>query len=72
MITIYCRVFKDYVGDNVVPRKRVVKQSSGVYTITVPKSVVESHNWQEAEFDLQVTENKIILTKVKNKNRPRS
>jgi hypothetical protein len=42
-------------------RKRIVKQSSGVFTITIPKSVVESHNWQDAEFDLKIEENKIVL-----------
>jgi antitoxin component of MazEF toxin-antitoxin module len=65
MITIYSHVFKDYVGGNVVARRRIVRQGSGVYTITIPKSIVEAHRWQDTEFELEVNENRIILTPVK-------
>jgi bifunctional DNA-binding transcriptional regulator/antitoxin component of YhaV-PrlF toxin-antitoxin module len=49
--------------------RRVVKQASGVYTITIPKSIVEAHGWENAEFILEIDGDRIILTKTRNKNK---
>ena len=44
-------------------KKKLVKQGSGVYTITIPKNIVEINEWENAEFKLEIVKNKIILTK---------
>jgi len=52
-----------------VVRRKLVRQPSGVYTVTIPKSIVESHKWENTEFELEVVEDRIVLTKSRNKSR---
>ncbi|MHA1677553.1 MAG: hypothetical protein ACTSW3_02100 [Promethearchaeota archaeon] len=47
--------------------KKIVKQSSGVYTITIPKGIIESKGWENAEFKIKLTNNQIILTKLEKR-----
>lgn len=35
------------------------------YRLTLPKSVIESHGWQNSSFDLEIKEGKIVLTPIK-------
>lgn len=44
--------------------RKVVKQPSGVYTITIPKDVIEAKGWEEAKFKVKLKKNKIILKRV--------
>jgi hypothetical protein len=52
-----------------VIKKKLVKQGSGIYTITVPKDIVEAKGWESAEFKIELTANQIILTKLNEKKR---
>ncbi|MGV9206063.1 MAG: hypothetical protein ACOC44_18810 [Promethearchaeia archaeon] len=49
-----------------MPVRKVVKQSSGVYTITIPKDIIESKKWENAKFDIKLENGKIILEKVED------
>ncbi len=44
--------------------KKFTKQKSGVYTLTVPKNIVEAKGWQNAEMKLEIKGDKIVLTKI--------
>ncbi len=46
---------------------KLVKQGSGVYTITIPKAIVEAHSLYGSDFNLEISGTKIILTKGSNK-----
>jgi hypothetical protein len=43
--------------------RKIVKQGSGVYTITLPKALVESMRWENEEFELELKPDRIILKK---------
>jgi hypothetical protein len=45
--------------------RKVVRQASGVYTITLPKQIIEAKGWEGATFRVEVSGNRIILTEVK-------
>ena len=46
-------------------KRKIVKQPSGVYTITIPKSIVEANKLQECEFEVFIEGNNIILKQIK-------
>lgn len=50
-------------------KKKLVKQGSGIYTITIPKDIVETRGWENAEFKIQLTTNGIVLTKLNEKKK---
>lgn len=43
--------------------RKIVKQSSGVYTVTLPKDIIESKGWQNGEFEIRLKDDKIVLEK---------
>ena len=43
--------------------KKIVKQGSGVYTITIPKDIVEAKKWENAEFELELKNDRLIFKK---------
>jgi len=43
--------------------RKVVKQSSGVYTITLPKNIIEAKGWEDAKFTIELDNDTIILKK---------
>ena len=45
-------------------KRKVVKQPSGVYTITIPKDIIESKDWDNAQFKIKLKDEKIILEKI--------
>jgi len=45
--------------------RKVVRQASGVYTITLPKQIIEARGWEGATFKVEASGNRIILTEVK-------
>jgi hypothetical protein len=45
-------------------KRKLVRQSSGVYTITLPKDIIEAKGWSNAEFDIELENEKIILKKI--------
>lgn len=47
-------------------KRKIVKQPSGVYTITIPKSIVEANKLQESEFEIFVKGDEIILKRILN------
>jgi hypothetical protein len=47
-----------------VIKKKLIKQLSGVYTLTIPKDIVEAKGWENAEFKVELKGEKIILTKL--------
>lgn len=47
-----------------LPERKLVKQPSGVYTITIPKDIVESKDWEDAEFIIKLKDDRIVLEKV--------
>ena len=53
-----------YVGGYVVIIKKLTKQASGVYTLTIPKDIVEAKGWENSEIKIELKGDKIILTKV--------
>lgn len=57
--------YKSYVGVYAVLRIKLVKQGSGVYTVTIPKAVIEANRWENSEFDLEVKNGNIILRRIK-------
>ena len=40
---------------------KLVKQGSGVYTVTIPKAIVEANKWESSEFDLELKNGNILL-----------
>jgi len=46
-----------------VVKIKLVKQGSGVYTVTIPKAIVEANKWENSEFDLELKNGNIILRK---------
>jgi len=46
-------------------KRKLVKQPSGVYTITIPKSIVEANKLEGCEFEIFVKNSTIILKKAK-------
>lgn len=44
-------------------KRKVVKQKSGVYTITLPKAIIDAMGWGDAEFEIELKRDKIILKK---------
>jgi hypothetical protein len=44
--------------------KKLIRQKSGVYTLTIPKNIVEAKGWQTAEMKLEIKGDKIILSKI--------
>lgn len=48
-------------------KRKIVRQSSGVYTITIPKSIVEANKLQGIEFEIFVNRDEIILKRVSNR-----
>jgi len=44
--------------------RKIVKQASGVYTVTIPKNIIESKGWEDVEFEVKLNDEKIILKKV--------
>jgi len=48
-------------------RRKIVRQPSGVYTITIPKSIIEANKLQESEFEIFIKDDEIILKLISNK-----
>jgi antitoxin component of MazEF toxin-antitoxin module len=46
-------------------KRKLVKQASGVYTVTIPKGVVEANKLQDAEFEIDVSKDRIVLKRVR-------
>jgi len=44
-------------------KRKVVRQASGVYTITLPKAIIDAMGWEDAEFEIELKKDKIILKK---------
>jgi len=47
-----------------VIKRKLVKQPSGVYTLTIPKNIVEAKGWENGDFKIELKGDKIILTKI--------
>jgi hypothetical protein len=45
-------------------KRKIVKQGSGVYTITLPKALVESMGWENKEFEVTLKPDRIVFKKV--------
>lgn len=45
-------------------KRKLTKQPSGVYTLTIPKNIVEAKGWEGAIFRIELKGDKMILTKV--------
>jgi hypothetical protein len=45
--------------------RKVVRQASGVYTITLPKQIIEAKGWEGATFRVEVSGDRIVLTRVR-------
>jgi hypothetical protein len=59
------RIFKYInVGGYVVIKKKLIKQLSGVYTLTIPKDIVEAKGWENSEIKIELKGDKIVLTKI--------